>query len=295
MVLEFRLSDWQKKVIEESFNLAKDSRYIKKSAERQLKREILEYQILSDKALLEFKSCYIAISKRILRELLRRAYLAVRIKKEQYNHFFSKGVRPKVVAFEIYSPVRIVVSKTILELAEAVKLSKKNVAALKDQIDGVLSDERKPMWGMDLGNNVVLYDYGIADKIVAQILSSNRDANSVLHTHPFTKFHQPTFSPEDILLMAVKTKAVCDFVLAVDMNLAIKKFNELYRSEGERIFDSKGYVGLEHIKKLAETLATECVTDNYLKERYKKGGMPLIMGYVYPPKVTVFTMLRISD
>lgn len=285
--MEFGLTESQKGRLCASFNHGL-SLYKKKAAGAPV--SLLGISLFSagqQSQTLVFSQRSISIRQGLLKEVLKRGYLEIRVKKTKKGilSFFTRE-RFKCFMFEVCIPFEYKTNGN-MAIRRIVNLNEKESNFIKNEMHFIMSttlykrpNDRKRIQGTN---------YLIFLSPLAEVLPL--DNFLILHAHPcyMLKKEVAWLSPTDfaVILNAKPGSFIISF--ALDLRRFMREVDTL----GNEAFDGDGMLKEESIKAIAEKLAVECSVEDYLNRFYDKAGMPLVGCYKNNDKLEVFANLKI--
>lgn len=261
---------------------------------------------------LKFVDAFVCIKRSLLKELLRRAYMTIRVKKWgngykcflfevlvpfEIKDFDDSGQNCKIIRFDSCEIKSFMDSDF-----EIVKLGKIDVNATRASIDTTIEKYLKyQMYIFCNSNNPKklrdkfgwFRDYtcgNIAYSIFrSQAALKDTQVEFLLHTH-FWKQQPEKFSEGDLLALNEESPCFCLCALRVDE----RKFMEKVKKLGANAFDENNFLRLEYIKNIAKYLADECSGDYFLKRFCYNLGLPLIAARKNWDQLELYTKLKIT-
>lgn len=255
------------------------------------KRAISEGAALSG-PLLFAEEC-ICIKKNLLKELIRRGYLAFRVKKEADNF--------KCFMFEIATPLKLKEEgkNTVIEKLGSLDLKRK-LFVMNTEIKEVHHQPRYVQKNIAY----LIYPGMIVGKDIKQdsINPGFYSSSVIVHTHPYCVGEgrvcpwKPLRKLEETLALSsgdfmMLSKNI--FLSALSINGT--KFMKKVKMLDMKAFDNRGFLKFEHIKSIAEELSNELIADYSLEALYGEVGMPLVAARRREKNVIeIFTKLKIK-
>ncbi len=235
----------------------------------------------------------ICIRKHLLKELIRRGYLAFRVKKEEDKF--------KCFAFEIATPITL---KEDNENIIIEKLGSLDLKLIRFVITTEINEVNHHPAICYVQENItyLMYTGVIVDRDIKQDFIKHEFYSSVIvHTHPYCVGEgricpwKPVRNLEEVLSLSdgdFKMLSKNIFVSALSLNA--NKFMKKVKRLNMKAFDNQGFLKREYIQSIAEELSNELIEDDSLEALYREVGMPIVAARRNEKDVKIFTRLKIA-